>query len=248
MAEEESRVKKIQVFCDFDGTITMRDTVDVLLSELASPEWEEIEEEWIAGKIGSRQCMARQIPLIQGGWPRVQELLDSLKLNEGVLEFVNWCRSQSIPFTVVSDGLDRVIKYLLEKNGIFADGIYANHLVESSEGVFSLQASLQPRFAGCQSGVCKCRIVGQPVYQVIRVVVGDGRSDFCWAKEADLLFARGKLIDYCRQKIMAHNPFDTFKELHQSLVQVNNGNYDQVIFNTPSAPFASRETIVASTY
>ena len=229
-------MNKIQIFCDFDGTITTRDTVDILLSELADPEWEEIEELWVQGQIGSRECMARQVPLIRGGWNIVRELLDSLQITPGVVEFVEWCRSNVIPFVVVSDGLDRVIEYLLNKNGIQADRIYANHLIESAEGTFSLQASQRPRFPNCQSGVCKCQLVGQQAYQVIRVVVGDGRSDFCWSKEADLLYAKGKLIDFCKAEGIGHNPFDTFFELKDSLATVSAGRFSSVVFNKPLLP------------
>jgi len=231
-------MNKIQVFCDFDGTITTRDTVDVLLTELADPQWEEIEESWVRGEINARECMARQIPLIRGGWNKVRELLDSLQVTDGIQDFVEWCRSNFIPFVVVSDGLDRVIDYVLRKNGIAADRIFANHLVETADGAFSLQASARPRFANCQSGVCKCQLAGQQAYQTIRVIIGDGRSDFCWSKEADLLYAKGKLIDYCKEKFIGHNPFDTFTELHGSLATVHAGNYNNVVFNKPVTPIA----------
>lgn len=229
-------MNKIQVFCDFDGTITTRDTVDVLLTELADPAWEEIEEMWVRGEINARECMARQVPLIRGGWNKVRELLDSLQITPGVMEFVEWCKSNVVPFVVVSDGIDKVIEYLLTKNGIHADKIFANHLVESSTGEFALQASARPRFAGCQSGVCKCQIVGQQAYKIIRTVIGDGRSDFCWSKEADLLYAKGKLIDFCNTEGLGHNPFDNFFELRQSLTEVHAGNYASVAFNKPVTP------------
>ncbi len=67
--------KLVEVFCDFDGTITNRDTVDHLLESLAdntaSPTLEEIEARWVAGEIGSRDCMAQQVALLRGGWTAV---------------------------------------------------------------------------------------------------------------------------------------------------------------------------------
>ncbi|MBX9685519.1 MAG: MtnX-like HAD-IB family phosphatase [Candidatus Obscuribacterales bacterium] len=231
-------MNKIQVFCDFDGTITRRDTVDFLLSELALPEWEEIEEQWVKGEIGARECMSRQVALIQGGWGKVRELLDTLNLTEGVHDFVNWCRSKNIPFVVVSDGIDRVIEYILSKNGIQPDAVYANHLIEDSAGAFSLQASSRPRLANCQSGVCKCRLVGQQAYQMIRVVVGDGRSDFCWSKEADLLYSKGKLSEFCLAEGIGYNDFNTFFDIQDSLNAVSQGLYAPVVFNKPLLPLA----------
>ena len=52
------------VFCDFDGTITQLDVTDQILTQLAHPSWREIEQEWMLGLIGSRECLERQIALL----------------------------------------------------------------------------------------------------------------------------------------------------------------------------------------
>ena len=202
--------------CDFDGTITVRDTVDVLLSELADPAWEEIEEQWVRGEIGSRECMARQIPLIRGGWPAVQRILDKVEIEPDFAGFVGWCRSVEIPVIVVSDGLDRVIRYLFDQRGIVVNAVYANHLVEKADGSFSLISGQAAREPGCQSGVCKCRIADAQGKN-LKVVIGDGRSDFCWAKEADLLFAKHKLADHCRSEHIPYIAYDSFTAIQTYL-------------------------------
>jgi 2-hydroxy-3-keto-5-methylthiopentenyl-1-phosphate phosphatase len=42
------------VICDFDGTITLKDSTDLLLNVSLIP-WLGIESEWLRGKIGSRE-------------------------------------------------------------------------------------------------------------------------------------------------------------------------------------------------
>lgn len=206
---------RLHILCDFDGTITVRDTVDVLLSELADSAWEQIEEEWVRGAIGSRECMAKQIPLIRGGWSAMQRVLDKVQIEPDFPEFVHWCRSKNIPITVVSDGLDRVIRYLFDRRGVIVDAVYANHLVERSDGSFSLLFSQSNRMNGCQSGVCKCKLANHLTTR--KVVIGDGRSDFCWAKEADVLFAKSKLAEHCRQERIPFNSFDNFTSIRKQL-------------------------------
>jgi len=50
----------MRIFCDFDGTISIQDATDLILSRFASPDWERIEEEWKQGAIGSQNaCSAR---------------------------------------------------------------------------------------------------------------------------------------------------------------------------------------------
>jgi 2-hydroxy-3-keto-5-methylthiopentenyl-1-phosphate phosphatase len=46
---------------DFDGTVSLTDTTDHLLDRFSGPEWLEVEQDWVAGRIGSRECLARQI-------------------------------------------------------------------------------------------------------------------------------------------------------------------------------------------
>jgi 2-hydroxy-3-keto-5-methylthiopentenyl-1-phosphate phosphatase len=209
---------RLHILCDFDGTVTVRDTVDVLLSELAEPEWEAIEEEWVQGKIGSRECMERQVALIRGGWTAMQRVLDSVEFEPDFVSFVSWCRSKGFPITVVSDGIDRAIRYLFDRRGVIVDAVYANHLVEASDGSFRLLFSQSNRKTGCQSGVCKCRIAGNVSVQT--VVIGDGRSDFCWAKEADFLFAKSKLADHCRVEHIPFSPFENFTSIAKSLESI----------------------------
>ena len=53
------------VICDFDGTVTPFDVTDAILERFARPAWKTIEDEWVRGAISARQCMERQIPLIE---------------------------------------------------------------------------------------------------------------------------------------------------------------------------------------
>ena len=54
----------LKIICDFDGTISKNDTFDQLLERYADPVWQDIEAEWLKGKIGTGECMSRQMALI----------------------------------------------------------------------------------------------------------------------------------------------------------------------------------------
>jgi 2,3-diketo-5-methylthio-1-phosphopentane phosphatase len=228
-----------EIFCDFDGTISTRDVTDRLLEELADPKWKAVEAAWERGEIGSRECMKQQVALIRGGWKAVQRVLNSVELEPSFKPFVKWCKDHQIPLHIVSDGLDKVIEYLFERNGIKISSIVANRLVESSDGTFSLQFpySIPDKF--CTSGVCKCKVLsdakmGTPFLpasassnllsrvgllprsanvaqtESMKIVIGDGRSDFCWANEADLVFAKSQLLEYCKEKRLHYVALEDF--------------------------------------
>jgi len=203
----------MQVFSDFDGTISIQDVTDVVLSCFAEPEWEDIEQEWKDGLIGSAECMRRQIALIRASRHELDAILDTVAIDPGVLAFRDYCRVNGLPLTIVSDGVDYFIRHVLRRNGITDLPVIANHLRCSVvDGLESYNLAPAPNSAGCSSGsgVCKCRVVSGMEPQVY---IGDGRSDFCVAGRADLVFAKDTLADYCGDSNIPFIAFDDFADL-----------------------------------
>ncbi len=207
---------EIAIYCDFDGTIALEDVTDAILSRLAEKEWVEIEAEWDRGLITSRECMARQVKLIQGGWKAVKSVLDGIRLDPTFAPFATWCTASGIPLVVVSDGLDSVIRHLLWRDEIPVDGIWANHLNETGDRLF-LTFGASPAGRTCEAGLCKCEVMQlTSPFHAHRVVIGDGKSDFCWAQEADTVFAKSKLLEFCvSRKIQCHSfvDFDSIRHV-----------------------------------
>ena len=77
----------MQVFCDFDGTISIEDATDMVLSRFAGSEWEDIERQWKQGLIGSAECMRRQIALIQASRKDLDDLLDTVSIDPALRSF-----------------------------------------------------------------------------------------------------------------------------------------------------------------
>ena len=94
------------VICDFDGTVTPFDVTDAILERFARPAWKTIEDDGVRGAISARQCMERQIPLIEAPLERLDAFLDTVPVTGGFVEFVRYSRSKGIPLGIVSDGMD----------------------------------------------------------------------------------------------------------------------------------------------
>lgn len=52
------------VFLDFDGTITQHDSWVHLTNRTAGNLWRAVEDQYVSGAIGSRECLRRQWDLI----------------------------------------------------------------------------------------------------------------------------------------------------------------------------------------
>jgi len=197
---------------DFDGTIAPTDTVDALLERFAEPEWRQIEEEWVRGGINSRQCMASQIALVRGERAELEEFLHSVDIDPSFEPFVRHVR-QFAELAVVSDGLDDPIRHALCRLGV-PFRIYANRMGFRPGGL-SLSFPYSDAACAVGSGVCKCAVArsinagrGLPT-----VLIGDGRSDYCLARSADFVFAKGSLRRMCEAENIIHTPFETFGDV-----------------------------------
>lgn len=207
----------MQVFCDFDGTITVADTTDLVLSRLAPPAWEAIEADWVAGRIDAATCMRRQIALIQGDDGALDAVLDSVALDPGFCSFAAWCADEDVPLTVVSDGVDRFIRRILGRHGLAHLPIISNRLAGRA-GARRLDQPFRRIGCAAAAGVCKCdAAAGRSKPAEALVYIGDGRSDFCVSQRADVLFAKAQLADYAAARGQAHHVFETFHDITATL-------------------------------
>jgi 2-hydroxy-3-keto-5-methylthiopentenyl-1-phosphate phosphatase len=213
------------MFCDFDGTITQVDVTDEILTQLANPSWREIEQEWACGSIGSRECLERQVALVDASAEELDSLIDAIPVDPGFSGFLQWVEKSKLPFYVVSDGFDYVVRRVLKRAGVNGQLRNGTHLFASSLRVEGRRVKISfPHAAhGCAHGcaTCKAEIMRRlsrgwkPV-----VFAGDGLSDRYAVEEADIVFAKRQLLVYCRERGIACRPFETFADIQASLVEL----------------------------
>jgi 2,3-diketo-5-methylthio-1-phosphopentane phosphatase len=206
---------KCRVLLDFDGTIAPADTTDLLLERFAGPAWHDIEEDWKAGRIGSRECMVRQIDLVRATPAEMDAFIGSVEIDPGFRGFVDTFHRLGHTLFVLSDGLDRTIRSVLDRDGIDIP-YFANHLQWRGGDRWRLAFPHAKTSCAALAGNCKCTFAdGWP--RELVVVVGDGRSDFCLAERADLVLAKGALLEHCRDTRLLHFGFEGFDEATELL-------------------------------
>lgn len=199
------------IFCDFDGTISVADVIDSMLAEHGMPGWEQLEEDWRAGRIGSRECMSGQVALLDMDHVDIGRLLDAATIDPAFPAFVAEARRRHVPLQVVSDGLDYAIGVILRRHELRGLAVAANHLRRVSSRRWQMDSPWQA--AGCSSGTCKCACVDRMRGDGRKtLLIGDGASDFCAAGHVDFVFAKSRLIGYCRANGIAHVPITGFDE------------------------------------
>ena len=215
-AERSARPSEVDVAspwtvaCDFDGTLAVDDVVNTLLDRFAEPAWLQVEAEWGSGLIGSRDCLARQTLMLRMSPQALADCVDQVAIDPDAAAFIGDCRRMGHDVKIVSDGYDWVIDRVLRRMDIRGVPVIANRLVFAGGDRWRVEF---PNAApACGSGVCKCRAsVGfRP-----RAHLGDGRSDACAADAADLVFAKGWLLDSRVRRGRPTVAFHTFADVRR---------------------------------
>ncbi|MFK0332780.1 MtnX-like HAD-IB family phosphatase [Rhizobium sp. NPDC090275] len=210
----------MQVFCDFDGTISKWDVTDFVLQRFAPPEWHKIEDQWTKGKITSAQCMQRQVRLIRATRDELDALVDMVEIDDSFIAFKAFCDSKGLSLTVVSDGVDYFIQRVLARHGLTGISVVANKLVIDPAKVgacFDLDFPFINAACAAGSGVCKCNVVAPSRDDIY---VGDGRSDFCVSNAEVTVFAKAKLADYCHRRRIPFIPYDSFADIQAAVAKI----------------------------
>lgn len=201
------------ILCDFDGTISVEDVTDSLLERHAHPDWMELEERWKSGAIGSHDCMAGQIGLIDADRRQLDALFASMRIDRMFPAFIEAALAARIPVRIVSDGLDLAIESILARHQLEHLPISANKL--EADGPRGWKLSFPNASDDCKvaSGMCKCAKVAKAREQKKKVLlIGDGASDFCAAGAVDLVFAKHRLIEHCRSHGLPYIPITGFED------------------------------------
>ncbi len=212
------------ILCDFDGTISVEDVIDSLLDRFGRPGWEVLERDWRAGRIGSRECMAGQVSLLQMTCAELDAHLAELWIDHAFPEFVAKARRLGAPIRIVSDGLDVAIRQMLARYGLDTLPLAANHLAPAPPPrQWRLTSPFQAN--GCRSGTCKCACMAQARQTGAQtLLIGDGVSDFCAADRADFVFAKHRLIEHCRAAGIPYVPITGFEDALELLPALLDGS------------------------
>jgi 2,3-diketo-5-methylthio-1-phosphopentane phosphatase len=198
------------VLVDFDGTVAPDDPTDRLLERYADPLWRVVEQAWQTGQMSSRECMRRQVELLRVSPEDLDDLIRGVRIDPGFAPFLKFCRRLGADVKIVSDGFDRVVGAALA-NAKISVPFFANRL--EWQGGDRWRLAFPHTRSDCRVGSANCKCSHGEVLLGPRVVVGDGRSDFCMSTRADYVIAKGTLADHCRSRGQSHATFTDFDDV-----------------------------------
>ena len=203
---------------DFDGTITERDTLHLIVEAFGTRGlWDSIEPRLRAGELTLEQAMQEEFATVRATPDQVIELvLRDAGLRPGFAELVGWARAHGHRLIVFSSGFRTVIEAALDHWGLDDLEVVSHEALFSPDGCRLVWADRGEVCAECGRR-CKRHDLRGRLRDERLVYVGDGISDRCGARMAQVVFARDDLARDFSAQGLAFVPFDDFVEVREWL-------------------------------
>jgi len=211
--------KKALVISDFDGTICTVDVGNKVLSHFTNKSWNDIDREYVQGSIGSREAYSRIAPLMAANAMRLNAyVLKLAKIDPFFARFYRLAREKGVDVKIVSDGLDFYIRAIMEKYRLGEIEYFSNTVVFGQNDSLAFNFPQANELCG-RCGTCKNKILNdyRLMYEKI-IYIGNGHSDICPSRCADLVFAKEVLLKKCEEEgTTSYQPFHDFRAISEYL-------------------------------
>ena len=209
------------VFCDFDGTITTKDTFISVLEKFAPKAATQTLPAIFRREISLKEGIDKTLGKIPvQNYPAMIEFIAQHPVRPGLKEFIEFLNNATIPFVVISGGLTGMVQAVLEHQQLM-DGVTAIHAGEvETRGEF-----LQPYSAISSDTEFVAKEIAMAQYSAQeKIAIGDSVTDINMSLAADLVFARDRLKQYLDVENKPYVQWHDFWEIRDYLAaswQVN---------------------------
>jgi len=204
---------KYVIVSDFDGTITREDSNSLLVEACGNPENARIEADFISGYMSSRDAFIQHFDAMRISLTEYIEFIESnIAITEGFDKFLEITRKLEVPMFIVTGGYHQAVTSVLGDERLSGVEVYANNL----SGEPHIKPVFRTKNPICEKAFGPCGNCKRDCIRTIRresgrkiLFIGDGITDHCAVEEADLIFAKDFLAEYCKEQAL---PYVTYKD------------------------------------
>jgi len=199
----------IEIFTDFDGTVTDRDSIVFLTQEFGGGE--EYRQQALSryrnSEIDLFELIQEELATVKISWDEAAKALrENISVDPYFVPFVQWCSHSGYPVSVVSSGILQVVSLFIGDE----DVSYHAHPVEMKESGWLYQKDERADKVNLlRAAKVRCKVI----------YIGDGISDISAVPYVDLLFAKNRLADYCQEQAIPFFSFRNFQEVQEILIR-----------------------------
>jgi 2-hydroxy-3-keto-5-methylthiopentenyl-1-phosphate phosphatase len=199
----------MRLVLDWDGTVTERDTLDLVLEAFGDAEvYERAEAELEAGTMTLNDVIAAEFATVTAPLEDVvRHVVEHARARPGFAELARARRP-----LVVSSGFRELIEPVLEREGVLGEVELRANSVEARADGWRVDFRVSQTCAECGEA---CKRADLPAGEV--VYAGDSHSDYCASLAATRVFATGNLAHFLRRRGVAFRPLTDFRALAAEL-------------------------------
>ena len=191
----------MRLVVDWDGTITVRDSLVQVIHEFGDPALLAELEPRVGVDLTLHEEIALELRAITTPLDEVVAwVVDHVEVRPGLHELA------ALEPLVISAGFHELIEPVLEREGVRLE-VLANRVDVRADG-WVVQFRDETACATCGEPCKRGSLTGEPY-----VYVGDGYSDRCAALAADRVFARDALARHLDGLGVAYEPFDDLHDV-----------------------------------
>jgi len=201
--------ESVTIVTDFDGTITERDTLDLVVERFGNPDVRRATEAELGRGLTLNQVIARQYGTLRASLDEVAGwLVKQSAFRPGFHGLALLAAQRGWALQIVSSGVEELIKPMLARERLGHVPVISNSLA-AEPPPWRIAFRNEQRCEVC-GDACKRLSVTEVAAGNKLVYIGDGFSDACAAEGADLVFARRRLATHLETRGHEFQPFDDF--------------------------------------
>lgn len=211
------------VFCDFDGTITERDTLQAVCNAFIPDVAARVLPAIGRGETSLPDGVSELINHLQSAAARdIRDFVCREPLRNGFVQFAQQLKDWNIPLVILSGGMGFCVEARLHPWRHLIHGLHALD-IDLSRTFMHTQIHSDSR----KEAVPKASIM-QSYAANHNIVIGDSISDHSMALHADRVFARSRLLSFMHKQNRIVEAFRDFDDILDALYSSPNRGRDSI--------------------
>lgn len=209
------------IICDFDGTVTARDTNSALARRFAPEAFADVDGRLATRELTLREVLSAEFASVTVGLDEVLEEALEIPFRAGFEAFLDAAAANDDRVVLLSSGFRQVIEPMLAREGLAARVELLANDIELGEGGGRIDWRDLPTCELCgepckRHDVARLRAAHASADETV-AFVGDGMSDRCGAESADVVLARDGLARYLDERGAPYEPWEDFHDVMELL-------------------------------
>lgn len=210
-------MKDFAFISDFDGTLTKKDFYKILSEAYLKDEFSPRYKSWKSGEIKDREYLSYVFNNIKRSEAEILEDILNIPFDPSAKAFIEQVKGAGGDFIIISAGTSYYIDKILEKQNIEGVDVYSNKGVFKDNGIY-FDLDKNSEFYSDRYGIDKLIVIEKLKRNYRKVFyAGDSEPDLKPALVADLVFAKGELVEFLKKEKKDFIEFEDFSEVWDNL-------------------------------